>query len=71
MKVTVEVPDKDMREILKYSGEKLRGRAVLRLALNELMYRKRAAMNARFHSGEWSVDLPPVDEIRGDRNVWR
>jgi hypothetical protein len=40
MKVAVEVPEREMREMLRYSGEKLKGPAILRLALTELQYRK-------------------------------
>lgn len=71
MKVTLDVPEKEMREILKYSGEKLKAPAILRLALNELNYRKRVAMNAKFHSGAWSADLPTLDKLRQDRVVWQ
>jgi hypothetical protein len=71
MKVTVEVAEKEMREMLRYSGERLKGPALLRLALNELNYRKRVAMNRKFHSGEWSADLPPIEKLRRDRRVWQ
>jgi hypothetical protein len=71
MKVTVEVPEQEMREMLRYSGEKLKGPAILRLALNELQYRKRVAMNQKFHSGEWSADLPAIEELRRDRRIWQ
>ena len=71
MKVTIDVPERELRDILKYSGEKLKGAAVLRLALNELNYRKRVAMNNKFHSGEWSLDLPTLEELRRERSVWQ
>jgi hypothetical protein len=71
MKVTVEVPEKAMREMLRFSGERLRASAILRLALNELNYRKRLAMDRKFHSRRWSVDLPPIEQLRRDRRVWQ
>jgi hypothetical protein len=71
MKVTVEVAEKEMREMLRYSGERLKGPALLRLALNELTYRKRVAMNRKFHSGKWSADLPPIEQLRRDRRAWQ
>jgi len=71
MKVTVEVPEREMREMLRYSGERLRASAILRLALNELNYRKRLAMNRKFHSGKWSAGLPATEELRRDRRVWQ
>jgi hypothetical protein len=71
MKVTVEIPEREMREMLRYSGERLRASAILRLALNELNYRKRVAMNRKFHSGQWSAELPAIEELRRDRRVWQ
>jgi hypothetical protein len=71
MKVAVEVPEREMREMLRYSGEKLRGPAILRLALNELHYRKRLAMNRKFHSGKWSAELPTSEQLRRDRRPWQ
>ena len=70
MKVTVEISEHELQEILKYSGEKMKGPAIRRLAIDELKYRKRLEMNTKFHSGEWSADLPSADEIRKDRPVW-
>jgi hypothetical protein len=71
MKVAVEVPEREMREMLRYSGEKLKGPAILRLALNELQYRKRLAMNRKFHSGRWSAELPAIEQLRRDRRLWQ
>ena len=71
MKVTVEIPEREMREMLRYSGERLRASAILRLALNELNYRKRVGMNRKFHSGQWSAEVPAIEELRRDRHVWQ
>ena len=70
MKVTVEISASELQEILKYSGEKMKGPAIRRLALEELNYRERLDMNDKLHSGEWTVELPPVEELRKDRPVW-
>ncbi|MBI4516384.1 MAG: hypothetical protein HY699_11285 [Deltaproteobacteria bacterium] len=69
MKVAVEISDREMREMLRYSGERLRAAAILRLALNELNYGKRLAMDRKFHSRKWRVDLPPTEQLRRDRRV--
>jgi hypothetical protein len=70
MKVTVEMSETEIQEVLKYSGEKMKGPAIRRLAIDELNYRKRLAMNVKFHSGEWAVELPSLDELRKDRPLW-
>lgn len=59
-----------MEEILKYSGERMKGPAIRRLAIDELRYRKRLEMNAKFHSGEWAAGLPDLARMREDRPVW-
>jgi hypothetical protein len=70
MKVTVEMSENEIQEILKYSGERMKGPAIRRLAIDELNYRKRLEMNAKFRSGLWAVELPALDELRKDRPVW-
>jgi hypothetical protein len=70
MKVTVDMSETEVQEILKYSGEKMKGPAIRRLAIEELHYRKRLEMNTKFHSGAWKVELPSVDDLRKDRPVW-
>lgn len=70
MKVTVEMSENEVQEILKYSGEKMKGPAIRRLAIDELVYRKRLEMNAKFRSGEWAAELPTSDQMRKDRSVW-
>jgi hypothetical protein len=70
MKVTVEVSDSEMQDILKYSGEKKKGPAIRRLAVDELNYRKRLEMNKKFHSGQLGIDLPTLETIRRDRPTW-
>jgi len=70
MKVTVEMSDSEIQEILKYSGERMKGPAIKRLAVEELNYRKRLEMNDRFHSGEWGIGLPDVEQVRRDRATW-
>jgi hypothetical protein len=34
-------------------------------------FRKRVAMNRKFHSGKWNADLPPIEQLRRDRRVWQ
>ncbi len=48
----------------------MKGPAIRRLAIDELKYRKRLEMNAKFHSGEWGIQVPGVDEMRKDRPTW-
>ena len=57
MKVTVELSDKEMAEILDLTGERKKGPAIRRLMEEALQQRRRAQLAQRFLSGEWGVEL--------------
>ncbi len=71
MKVTVELSDKELKEIMHFSGEKRKGAAIRKLAVEALMLKKRREIAGKFLAGEWSVDLPTIDKLRKDRAVWK
>jgi len=64
MKVTVELQDKDLRDICRFTGEKKKGPAIRKLVVDALMMKRRLEMTEKFMTGEWSVDLPPWQEMR-------
>jgi hypothetical protein len=57
MKVTVELSDQEMAEVLKLTGERKKGPAIRRLMEEALQQRRRAQIAQRFLSGEWGVEL--------------
>jgi len=57
MKVTVELSDSEMAEILDLTGERKKGPAIRRLMEEALQLRRRAQIAQRFLSGEWGVEL--------------
>ena len=57
MKVTVELSDHEMAEILDLTGERKKGPAIRRLMAEALQQRRRAQIAQRFLSGEWGVEL--------------
>lgn len=57
MKVTVELSDQEMAEILDLTGERKKGPAIRRLMEQALQQRRRAQIAQRFLSGEWGVEL--------------
>jgi hypothetical protein len=57
MKVTVEISDNEMAEILDFTGERKKGPAIRRLMEEALQQRRRAQVAQRFLSGEWGVEL--------------
>ena len=57
MKVTVELSDQEMAEVLELTGERKKGPAIRRLMEEALQQRRRAQIAQKFLSGEWGVDL--------------
>jgi len=57
MKVTVELSDAEMTEILELTGEHKKGPAIRRLMEEALQQHRRAQIAQRFLSGEWGVEL--------------
>jgi len=57
MKVTVELSDQEMAEVLELNGERKKGPAIRRLMKEALQQRRRAQIAQRFLSGEWGVEL--------------
>ena len=56
MKVTLEVDPKDMREMMRLSGEKRRSSAVAKFLLTSLQLSRRKEVLDKFLSGEWSTE---------------
>jgi hypothetical protein len=57
MKVTVELSDSEMAEILELTGELKKGPAIRRLMEEALQQRRRTQIAQKFLSGEWGVEL--------------
>ena len=57
MKVTVELSDTEMTEILELTGERKKGPAIRSLMEEALQQHRRAQIAQRFLSGEWGVEL--------------
>ncbi|MFN9872926.1 MAG: hypothetical protein ACK55E_16040 [Cyanobacteriota bacterium] len=57
MKVTVELSDSEMAEILDLTGERKKGPAIRRLMEEALQQRRRSQIAQKFLSGEWGVEL--------------
>jgi hypothetical protein len=67
MKITVELSDNEMEEIIRITNEKRKGPAIRLLARDALRLRKREALRTRILKGEWSVEIPELKKLREDR----
>jgi len=70
MKITVELPEQDVKDIMRFSGEKRGAPAVRKFIATGLMLRRRRSISQKILSGEWSADLPPIKALRKERKVW-
>lgn len=57
MKVTVELPEEEMRTICEMSGTLKKGPAIRLLLSDAIQLRRRAQISQKFLSGEWSAKL--------------
>jgi hypothetical protein len=64
MKVTVEISDKEMQEVLELTGETQKGNAIRQLMEEALQFRRRAQIAERFIRGEWGVELVSFEDTR-------
>ena len=70
MKISVELSEKELRDIIRFSGEKKKGPAIRKFIVSELMLKRRHEITRKFLSGKRGITLPSIDELRKDRNIW-
>jgi hypothetical protein len=70
MKVTVELSDNDLKDILRFSGLKKKGPAIREFIASELMLRRRREISQKVLKGQLSAELPALEKLRKDRKVW-
>ena len=71
MKVTVEISEKDLNEILRITRERRKGAAIRQLAMEALALKKRREILDDIESGKWLVEIPTIETLREDRDRWR
>ena len=64
MKITVEFPDSEVKEICRVTGVKKKGPAIRKLVEEALLLKRREALAQKFISGEWGVELKGFEEDR-------
>ena len=71
MKITVDIPENDLKDILRYSGEKKKGPAIVKLVASQL--RRRRELSDEVMSGKFRVRLPDWEKSRQrerEKNAW-
>lgn len=67
MKITVDLSENELKDVIRFSGEKKKGPAIRKFIVSELMLRRRREMSQRALAGELSAELPPIEKLRKDR----
>lgn len=57
MKITVDLPDNELREITRITGIAKKGPAIRKLLSDALLMKRRAEISSKFLSDEWSAEL--------------
>jgi hypothetical protein len=64
MKITVEIPDKDLKDIIRFSGEKKKGPAIVKFLSTALMLRRRRELSDEVMSGKFRAEFPDWEKMR-------
>jgi hypothetical protein len=64
MKITVEIPDSDLKEICHVTGEKKEGPAIRKLVTDALRLKRRETLALKFINGEWGVELKGFEAVQ-------
>ncbi|MBX7121466.1 MAG: hypothetical protein K1X42_04990 [Opitutaceae bacterium] len=57
MKITVELPEAELRAICELTGIRKKGPAIRKLLGDSLMLQRRLEVSQKFLTGEWSAEL--------------
>lgn len=73
MKISVELSDAELKDVIRFTGEKQKGPAIRKLVVDALMLRRRATATEKFMRGDWSVDFPAYEKLRtlDRKNAWQ
>jgi len=64
MKISVELPEHDLREICRITGIAKKGPAIRKLLADALLLQRRAEIWGKFISGEWAAELVGFDAAK-------
>ena len=64
MKITVELPDSEIKEICRVTGERKKGPAIRKLVADAMMLKRREILARKFIEGEWGVELKGFEEAQ-------
>ncbi len=70
MKITVELPDSEIKEICRVTGERKKGPAIRKLVGDALLLKRREKLAQKFIDAEWGVELKGLEAAQAaDRDA--
>jgi hypothetical protein len=64
MKITVDLPEKDLRDICRITGIPKKGPAIRQLVVSALLMERRKEISGKFMSGKWGAELSGYEEAK-------
>ena len=64
MKITVELPEKELAEICEITGITKKGPAIRKLLADSLNAQRRAKIAEKFLTGQWSAELSDYEAAK-------
>jgi hypothetical protein len=64
MKITGDIPEKDLKDIMRFSRKKRKGPAIVKFIATGLMLRRRRELSDEVMAGKFRVELPAWEESR-------
>jgi hypothetical protein len=64
MKTTVDIPKKDLKDIMRFSGERKKSPAIVKFVATGLMLRRRRELSDEVMAGKFRVEFPDWEESR-------
>jgi len=61
MKITVDLPETDLRDICRITGISKKGPAIRKLVDDALQLQRRAEISGKFMSGAWGTELGGIE----------
>ena len=64
MKIKVDIPEDDLQDVMRFSGEKRKGPAIVKFVTSGLMLRRRRELSDEVMAGKFRVEFPDWEESR-------
>ena len=72
MKITIEISEKDLKDVMRFSGERKKGPAISKFLATELMMQRRRELSDEVMSGKVRFDFPNWESMQelDEKNPW-